>query len=145
MMDIFHSRIIVLYVHNFIWNNFSKWNTTWMYFGTEIFKFLKLLLYHFYLWTTWNNNFNLIISLLSLKLFNVVAHLYLLSIFPSFHYQNFFLSAGWKVAEGKGFNRSKLFCRWKSIQHLSTLTHWKNYLLEAFWFGYILFIFPTIL
>ena len=52
-----------------------------------------------------------------------------------------FLIAGWKVAEGKGFNRSKLFCQWKSIQHLPTLTHRKNYLLEALSFGYIPFYF----
>ena len=41
-----------------------------------------------------------------------------------------FLIAGRKIADGKGSNRSKLFCPWKSIQHLSKLKHWKNYLLE---------------
>ena len=57
MMDIFHSKIIVPYVHNFIWNNLSKFfffffSIIMMFhhdetpheciFGTEIFKFLKM-------------------------------------------------------------------------------------------------------
>ena len=76
-------------------------------FGTEIFKFLKMLLYHFYIWATLNNHSNLIISLVSMN-YLMWLHICICYQFSIIRLPKLFLWAGWKVAEGKGFNRSKL-------------------------------------